>query len=288
MILHYSQTGAARKDFVKAISEVFQTHIFYRGTPTFAYAVGSYIIDKGGNLCCGDDISSEEIRQLVLQLQNYGYTAPDAEDLLAESIAANMDKANKLVISVPRIGFTWQAIENLQKIVDSKTTLLKLALGTDSLEITTDGCNIYFPWFTLHDIEGEADAYSRLISAICDMAKRQSRVIATEKPIENAKFSMRLFLIRLGFIGDKYKTARKILLRNLTGNSSWKHGVPPERFSRQTRPQTAVIPPSPAQAMIIANYNHLPLSSLTANMIEAADTELEAVRSEKAGAVYGK
>ena len=61
------------------------------------------------------------------------------------------------------------------------------------------------------------------------MAKTQKRVTATEKPAENEKLAMRLFLVRLGFIGDEYKTARKILLRNLAGNSSWKSGHKPER-----------------------------------------------------------
>ena len=78
------------------------------------------------------------------------------------------------------------------------------------------------------------------------MAKTQKRVTAVEKPIENAKFTMRLFLIRLGFIGDEYKTARKILLRNLTGNSSWKSGHRPERN------ETAAIPPNPAEATLVA------------------------------------
>jgi hypothetical protein len=35
---------------------------------------------------------------------------------------------------------------------------------------------------------------------------------------------MRLFLIRLGFVGKEYKAARRILLRNLTGNPSFKNG----------------------------------------------------------------
>ena len=30
------------------------------------------------------------------------------------------------------------------------------------------------------------------------------------------------FLLRLGFIGDEYKVARKILLRNFTGSSAFK------------------------------------------------------------------
>ena len=61
------------------------------------------------------------------------------------------------------------------------------------------------------------------------MAKTQQRVTAKEREITNDKFTMRLFLIRLGFVGEEYKTARKILLQNLTGNSAWKAGYAPER-----------------------------------------------------------
>ena len=48
---------------------------------------------------------------------------------------------------------------------------------------------------------------------------------------------MRVFLIRLGFIGPEYQTARNLLLRNLTGNSSWLEGPPPERRRRIRRKQ---------------------------------------------------
>jgi len=40
---------------------------------------------------------------------------------------------------------------------------------------------------------------------------------------------MRLFLIRLGFIGPEYKTARSILLKNLTGSSGFKNGHRPQK-----------------------------------------------------------
>lgn len=88
---------------------------------------------------------------------------------------------------------------------------------------------LFFPWFTLHDLEGEADAYTRFVAALCHMAQTTTRVTARERDIENEKFTFRLFLIRLGFVGTEYKTARKILLRNLSGNSSWKSGHPPVR-----------------------------------------------------------
>lgn len=53
------------------------------------------------------------------------------------------------------------------------------------------------------------------------MAKTQKRVIAKEKETENDKYAFRCFLLRLGFIGDEYKTARKILLKNLTGSGAY-------------------------------------------------------------------
>lgn len=56
------------------------------------------------------------------------------------------------------------------------------------------------------------------------MARNQSRVNSSEKPIENEKYAFRCFLLRLGFIGDKYKAARKILLKNLSGSSAFRNG----------------------------------------------------------------
>ena len=52
-----------------------------------------------------------------------------------------------------------------------------------------------------------------------------------ERPQENLKYAMRLFLVRLGFVGDEYKQARKILLRDLSGNCSWKAGHAPEQHN---------------------------------------------------------
>jgi hypothetical protein len=39
---------------------------------------------------------------------------------------------------------------------------------------------------------------------------------------QNPKYSMRCWLLSLGFIGDEYKQARKILLQNLHGNCAYK------------------------------------------------------------------
>ncbi len=43
---------------------------------------------------------------------------------------------------------------------------------------------------------------------------------------ENEKFALRVWLIGLGMIGKEYALARKLLLKNLNGNSSWRYGAP--------------------------------------------------------------
>ena len=75
-----------------------------------------------------------------------------------------------------------------------------------------------FPWFVDHGLDGEIDAYAKLICAMAKMAIAQKRVSATERQQNpDEKLAMRLFLIRLNFIGAEYKRARAILTRNFTG-----------------------------------------------------------------------
>lgn len=46
----------------------------------------------------------------------------------------------------------------------------------------------------------------------------------------NEKYTFRTWLLRLGMIGDEFKTARKFLLENLEGGIAWKD---PEQAVRQ-------------------------------------------------------
>lgn len=150
---------------------------------------------------------------------------PIAKNPLEES----QNLADSITIKVPNEGFSEHALLNLQKIIASKEPLLKKSLNVSELPpIQISKEKIGFPWFSVQNIPGEMDAYARLVSAICNMAKTQKRVVAKAADLQNEKFAMRIFLIRLGFIGEEYKSARKILLRNLTGNGSWKDGHRPE------------------------------------------------------------
>ena len=229
MSVPYNLTGTARKALVQTISEILGKPAVYQGAPTFAYAIDFYSVDKDGALSYPDSISPEDVRQLVSRLRERGYTP---------------ENDNAFTVELPRAGFSATALDNLQKIIASKAELFKRALGTDTVDVEVLENKLRFPWFTLHGLEGEVDAYTKLIVGICDMAKRQKRVVARERAITNDKFTMRVFLIRLGFIGPEYQAARTLLLRNLTGNSSWLAGPPPERRSRR-RNRKRLPPPPP-------------------------------------------
>lgn len=224
---NYNRTNAERKALVQAVSSILGEEAVYQKAPTFAYDIGFCSIDKNGVLSCKENTEPEKIEQLILSLKEQGY----------EPTGGGTD-SNTLTITLPKDGLTDEMVENLRKIIASKSTILKKALETDSLEVIDTGTALKFPWFTLHGLDGESKAYMQLAVALCKMAKKQKRVTAKEKDTQNDKFTLRLFLIRLGFIGDEYKTARRILLRNLTGNSSWKSGHRPEPVSADTNAET--------------------------------------------------
>lgn len=129
-----------------------------------------------------------------------------------------------LVIEMPRSSFTDTALENLKRLIKSKGSLIKKALGVKILELEITDDKVRFPWFEDGTDPDAVKAYSHFVTALCEMARMQKRVSAKEKNIDNDKYAFRCFLLRLGFIGDEYKAERKLLLRNLTGSAAFKSG----------------------------------------------------------------
>ena len=129
-----------------------------------------------------------------------------------------------LVIEMPRSSFTDAALDNLKKLVESKGSLIKKALGVETLELEITDDKVRFPWFEDGTDPEAVKAYTHLVAALCEMARAQKRVTAKEKDTDNDKYAFRCFLLRLGFIGSAYKEERKILLQNLSGSSAFKDG----------------------------------------------------------------
>ena len=73
---------------------------------------------------------------------------------------------------------------------------------------------------TLH--AGEVKAYIQLCLAISHQALVQRGASRIKTQPENEKYTFRTWLLRLGLIGDEFKTARQHLLKNLEGNIAWR------------------------------------------------------------------
>ena len=71
---------------------------------------------------------------------------------------------------------------------------------------------------------GQLKSYIQLCLALSQMAKDVRTASPKPQQNENPKYAMRTWLLRLGFIGEEFATARDFLTRNLTGDTAFRHG----------------------------------------------------------------
>ena len=256
--LPYGVRGEERKRLVKAVAEYRECISEYCGAPTFDYVIEDITIDKSGTLIFSVEPDEDDRNGLIEYLASRGFYLPgdtiSCEEVEAEQVHepdasdANLlseekttetiqepeereelispirtGKGNRLTIELPKDGFSETALDNLQKLVDSKASLLKKSLGTEDLSIEITEDKIKFPWFSASADPMEVSAYTHLIAAIGKMAKSAKRVTAKDRPVESEKYSFRTWLLRLGFVGAEYKQERIILMKNLSGYAAFKN-----------------------------------------------------------------
>lgn len=194
----------------------------------FCGSLSIYMVTKDGTLLYEDGTDATEVTN-ALNDAGYGCEAPLPEISGQTELPENTEpetetgesESVELTVEMP---LDKVAVGNLTKLLEAKGSLIKKALGIDSLEFEIRDDRIAFPWFP-EVTPDEAQAYTKFIAALCKMAKDATRVTATEKAVDNEKYAFRCFLLRLGFIGNEYKLDRKILLKNLTGSSAFRSGA---------------------------------------------------------------
>ena len=215
--IRFTLESKQRPKLAQEIGNILGTVPHYERVPSCAYDIAGYRLDKEGVLHIPEG-AEETTKDLIRQLRERGFQ-DDAE--VTEEVPVQEDK---LTIGIPRESLTDTALENLQKIIANKQTLFQRAFRMDSTEIEITDEKINFTWFP-YTVDGDdIAAYTQFISRLCDMARDAKRVSSKPTETDNDKYAFRCFLLRLGFIGKEYKTARKILLRNLTGNSASRYG----------------------------------------------------------------
>ena len=71
---------------------------------------------------------------------------------------------------------------------------------------------------------GQLKSYIQLCLSLSQMAKEVRTASPTPQQNENPKYAMRTWLLRLGFIGEEFATAREVLTTRLAGDASFRHG----------------------------------------------------------------
>jgi len=227
MRTEFHATSTRRKELVEAIEKTLGVKARYLQAPTFAYQIADFTVTKDGALECTEETDCETVEKLCAALRDAGFGDARAETEAEEQQAG-------LTVTMPRTAFTDEALENLQRIVNSKAILLKKAIGTEALPIIVTEDQVSFPWFPEPNAD-EFVTYARLIDSLCEMARTVKRVTAVEHPVESEKYTMRCFLLRLGFIGPECKKMRAILLRNLSGSSAFRTKEEADAFNEKLK-----------------------------------------------------
>lgn len=199
----FNAIGKERKKLVEAISNFTQQKAEYQYTPTYAYKIGKYTVNKYGTLIA-PSISTE----LMSYLKGLGFKPRSA--------------AIQLNISFNRNQFTETALTNLKQLLWAKGSLIRHALNAPGLSIKEDGDSIQLTGIP-KVVPEKVFAYQQFINNLVDYAQARKRVNAQPREYDNERYSFRCFLLRLGFIGKEYKETRRILLERLSGNTAFLH-----------------------------------------------------------------
>ena len=231
MKIHYNITKEQRKKMVEIVGRTLDVQPIYCGAPTFSYRVGAFEITRDGSICFDDEADEGEVERMRTALREAGFAAEEDE---SEMTMAEVDsEEDSLAISIPRTFLTETGRRNLDALLASKGKLIQKAFNIEKAAYTLTDETIKFAWFHGKIAEDTVRAYTDFISKLCEMAQKQKRAVAKEKAVENEKYAFRCFLLRLGMIGDDYKTSRRILLQNLTGSSAFKCGHRKEAASHE-------------------------------------------------------
>jgi hypothetical protein len=220
MRLNYKVTGEERKDLVTEICRITGEPSEYQFMPTCAYKVGNVTIDKDGGVTCEDE---EKLNYIAKELEKVDFTPVDdsgADEPDAPDETENTEEDTGLTFEFP---IDQLDVTNLSNFLKAKGSLIKKSFGIDDLSIDVSDDRVSFPWFKEVPEPDEIKAYTDFITLLCKLSKEQSRVSSRASEVTNEKYAFRCFLLRLGFIGPDYKLDRKILLRNLSGNSAFRN-----------------------------------------------------------------
>ena len=189
------------------------------------------------NQSCGLHIHVDAANHDAKSLKNLVFTMKAKQDLIFKAVKTQPSRLRKWCQPIDS-----KLVDNIKKIRKIESDSIKSVwYGTysDYHDETAHyhasryhALNLHSVWYrgtvefrlfeaTLH--AGEVRAYINLCLAMSAQAINAKRASAEVLDNGNDKYAMRCWLLRLGFIGDEWKTIRLHLMKNLEGNAAWKN-----------------------------------------------------------------
>ncbi|WP_099332523.1 hypothetical protein [Actinomyces minihominis] len=239
------QAKQARKHLAQVIGTVLGgIKSTYLGAPSMAYQIGLVTLERDWTVTWPTDLPARDVDLIEAVATQEGYkvsrSAGSPEQAAEEAPAQASNEPSEesageaaredvgLTLSFPTTGWDERTQANLVAMLASKRTLITKALDLPALPVEFTEDQVSFPWFTSVPEPEVAQAVAQLLAAMIDASKKASRVSSKPPAGGNEKYAMRCLLLRLGFIGIQYKTARKVLMGNLEGNAAWANPPAPQ------------------------------------------------------------
>jgi hypothetical protein len=233
-------TGITRKTTTEVIGNALNLKPDYRGGTLHAYEIGEWSVFMDDKV----EPQNEAIETTVDLKVGVGFKSSNFEEVsmvlkALQDTGAVMNSSCRLAIIVDDLKHTDNSKRNLMRLFEGKQKLIFDALDVHEGTIGIAKDTVTFRLFnSTFDIE-KIKAYEQFSDLLNKLSATLKTASTKQNVTDNPKFTMRIFLIRLGMVGDEYKVARKILLANLEGNSAFRNGKPKaeERVAEQDNTQ---------------------------------------------------
>ena len=233
-----------RKELVDAITVLTGKKMLYQGTPTLNFSNGTFTVTKDGSLEVDGLTGNEDVLKQLAAMNLIDNSWDENRKILSIDLPMRLHTATSLVHLLQimwgkeklinkavgaRLGFdiSDDFIKRISKEPPTSVSeFLSLWEECGGEEVTKgisfDTEKIYFTAFPYTEDSEWVQTYMQLASAIHDESLNARRIKMDQPEVDNEKYYFRVWLLRIGLGGEEYKTARKCLLSNLTGNVAFK------------------------------------------------------------------
>lgn len=267
---HMMLTGRERKEVAALVAGHFGTQAVYQGTRGFGYLIttstgSEWLVDKAGAVVT-EGQAQDNVAELFAVLK-----------VLEEN---GIEVQGQVAVTISTKEHNGMTLRNLVNILAGKERLISKAMGTghpfiapemveainavrlktieDFLEaagtevspglvVTQDA--ITLRWFAATLNPEIIAAYVQFAFAVNAIALTQKYATPHAKETANEKYTFRVWLLRLGFIGDEYSASRKLFLGRLDGNGSFRTEEQIHEAVKRRKARLATSSATPAAAV---------------------------------------